>query len=767
MHSNINILSKKENGSSVVESILKSRGIVDLEDYFNPEEKELMSPFVFSDMQKAVDIIYGAIKNNDCILIWGDFDADGVTSTSILYKTLKALNANFIYFLPDRQKHGHGINLKELLQLKAKNNVKVLITVDCGISNIKEVELIKTMGVKTIITDHHEPLDILPNADCIINPLANNALKNDLTVSEIQKISYLAGAGIALKLSFALLGENYISVKKEVLALSSVGTISDVVPLVGENRIIAAKGLLEINNNSHLGIKKIFESQNITKEINSEDVAFILTPRINAAGRLDSPFESIKILIEDNDLAINMAIQKLDALNKIRQNLCEKTFDEALSMLKNPSDSIVLFNKDWHIGIIGIVASKLVERFNLPVFLITVDENNIYRCSIRGSKGYDISKILKSLEDCFLGYGGHSLAGGFSADSNLISIEKLTERINEVVSNLKDETKMVNSIDVDIELTGNDITKELFYDIKKMEPFGQNNKRPNFLIRNAKVISQRQIGKEQNHLSYSVLKDGCQFNCLYWKRKALGISNNELMDFVFKLEVNEFNNEEKIQLITDLIIGDKLEENFYKGTKFFDHRQKNGIYDKIDDYIKNKNGAVKTYISTIKTKKELNRFVNIVENNLSVLSKQQTIMLFDYPPTLEDYRELIKKVSPDNIHLMRKIVSKNVDEYILTLLGMLKYAHNNKKGEIDIKTLSKNLGLSDICVQILLELLEKIESIRILDVDKIEFIRAPQIDKIHTDSMFEIFKDEFDKSINFIEFLQNADIDEIEEISKI
>lgn len=767
MHSNINILSKKENGLSVVESILKSRGIVDLEEYFNPEKKELMSPFVFSDMQKAVDIIYRAIKNNDCILIWGDFDADGVTSTSILYKTLKALNANFIYFLPDRQKHGHGINLKELLQLKAKNNVKVLITVDCGISNIKEVELIKTMGVKTIITDHHEPLDMLPNADCIINPLANNALKNDLSVSEIQKISYLAGAGIALKLSFALLGENYNSVKKEVLALSSVGTISDVVPLVGENRIIAAKGLLEINNNSHLGIKKIFESQNVTKEINSEDVAFILTPRINAAGRLDSPFESIKILIEDNDLAINMAIQKLDALNKIRQNLCEKTFDEALSMLKNPSDSIVLFNKDWHIGIIGIVASKLVERFNLPVFLITVDENNIYRCSIRGSKGYDISKILKSLEDCFLGYGGHSLAGGFSADSNLISIEKLTERINEVVSNLKDETKMANSIDVDIELTGNDITKELFYAIKKMEPFGQNNKRPNFLIRNAKVISQRQIGKEQNHLSYSVLKDGYQFNCLYWKRKALGISNNELMDFVFKLEINEFNNEEKIQLITDLIIGDKLEENFYKGTKFFDHRQKNGIYDKIDDYIKNKNGAVKTYISTIKTKKELNRFVNIVENNLSILSKQQTIMLFDYPPTLEDYRELIKKVSPDNIHLMRKIVSKNVDEYILTLLGMLKYAHNNKKGEIDIKTLSKNLGLSDICVQILLELLEKIESIRILDVDKIEFIRAPQIDKIHTDSMFEIFKDEFDKSINFIEFLQNADIDEIEEISKI
>ncbi|MDO5437685.1 MAG: DHH family phosphoesterase, partial [bacterium] len=394
MQTAIKVLSKKENGLSILDSILNSRGIKDREEYFNPAEKELLSPYSFSDMKKAVEIIKNAIKNRDKILVWGDFDADGVTSTSILFKALKALDANFDYFLPDRQKLGHGLNLKELLTQKSKGNIKVLITVDCGISSAKEIELIKTMGVKTIITDHHEPPEILPAADCILNPLAKNSLDESLSVSDIEKISYLSGAGVAMELACALLGDEFQTVKDEIIALASVGTISDVVPLAGENRIIAAKGLVQINKGVHKGIKRLFEKQNFTKEITSEDVAFILAPRINSAGRLDSPFESIKLLIEDNPLVIDMAIEKLDALNKIRQNLCEKAFEEALSMLRAPSGCIVLFNKDWHIGIIGIVASKLVERFNLPVFLMTTDEKEIFRCSIRGTSAYDISKLL-------------------------------------------------------------------------------------------------------------------------------------------------------------------------------------------------------------------------------------------------------------------------------------------------------------------------------------------------------------------------------------
>ena len=198
MKRKINVIAKKEENLSILEKILKSRNITDIKAYMNPEDKDLSSPYVFSDMKKAVTIINNAIKNNDKILIWGDFDADGVTSCAILYKTLRVLGANVEYFLPDRILHGHGINLKELLKLKAKDKIKLIITVDCGISNIKEIELIKTMGTKTIITDHHEQGEILPAADCIINPNADNSLDENLKVDEIKKVSYLSGAGVSL-----------------------------------------------------------------------------------------------------------------------------------------------------------------------------------------------------------------------------------------------------------------------------------------------------------------------------------------------------------------------------------------------------------------------------------------------------------------------------------------------------------------------------------------------------------------------------------------
>lgn len=765
MQTAIKVLSKKENGLSILDSILNSRGIKNREEYFNPAEKELLSPYSFSDMKKAVEIIKNAIENRDKILVWGDFDADGVTSTSILFKALKALDANFDYFLPDRQKLGHGLNLKELLTQKSKGNIKVLITVDCGISSAKEIELIKTMGVKTIITDHHEPPEILPAADCILNPLAKNSLDESLSVSDIEKISYLSGAGVAMELAYALLGDEFQTVKDEIIALASVGTISDVVPLAGENRIIAAKGLVQINKGVHKGIKKLFEKQNFTKEITSEDVAFILAPRINSAGRLDSPFESIKLLIEDNPLVIDMAIEKLDALNKIRQNLCEKAFEEALSMLRAPSGCIVLFNKDWHIGIIGIVASKLVERFNLPVFLMTTDEKEIFRCSIRGTSAYDISKLLKSLSDCFLGYGGHSLAGGFSADSNLISFETLKKRIETAADECRDDSKENNALEIDIELDGDDVNFELIEEIKKMEPFGACNKKPVFLFKNACVSSWKTIGKESNHLSYSVIKDSREFSCLYWKRKILGAPAGDLIDIVFRPEVNSFNGEDKIQLITECILNDKLETSYIKGMKIFDHRQKTGILDKIDDYVKNKNGEVKIWASSIPVKKEIEKFIHIKENIITdPLCRQKTLMLFDYPPTSAMFEELIKTIKPDNLHIMRNIFSKNPDDYISLICGMIKYASNNKNGNIDIGLLALNSGLDEVCVQILLEILEKIESVRIDDVDKITFLKAPHLDKIHTDSMFEIFKDEFNRVMDFKEYLQNASIDSIEEL---
>lgn len=767
MFTNINVKAKKTKGMSILDSILLSRGITDKKEYFSPETKKLVSPFIFADMEKAVSLINEAIEKQDKILIWGDFDADGVTSTSILCKTLNVLGASYSYFLPDRAKMGHGLNLKELLSQKSKNKVKLLITVDCGISNLKEIKLLKSLGVKIIVTDHHEPPEILPDADCILNPLANNSLKSDLEVSVIEKVSCLAGAGVAMKLAFALLGEGNKNIKDEIIALSAIGTISDVVPLVGENRIIAARGLVEINKGKHKGVKRLFERQKLTEKIKSEDVAFILAPRINAAGRLDSPFESIKLLLEDNILAIDMTIDKLDMLNKVRQGLCEKVYQETLTMIKKANNCIVLYNDSWNLGIIGIVASKLVEKFNVPVFLITKDENKIYRCSIRSTEQYDIAKILKSLEDCFLGYGGHAGAGGFSADSNVVEIDELKKRIEETVLECRDEDKISNAVNIDIELDGDDLTFDLLEDLNKLEPYGANNEKPVFLFRNARLISHKQIGKELNHISYSIRKDSREFGCLYWKRPVLGFNSGETLDIVFRPEVNTFNDEKRIQLITECILNDRLQEKFYHATKLFDHRQKTGILDKINDYVKNKNGEVKIWATSVSTKKMLEKYSFIKENILDDNPQnEKTVMLFDYPPTLESFRELIKGISPENIHLMKNDFSKNPDDYISLICGMVKYATNNKDGVIDLKTLAYNTGLDEICVQTALELLEKIESVRIDDIDRVIYLKAPRHDTIHSDSMFEIFKDEFRRVIDFKDYLLTADLNSIEELCK-
>ena len=768
---NYKILAKRKTDESVLDALLISRGITNKEEFLNPLGLELMSPYCFSDMKKAVDIVKSAILNNEKILVWGDFDCDGVTSTSIMYKTLKALGANFSYFIPDRMTLGHGINLKELLLQKSKNNVKVLITVDCGISNLKEIELIKNLSVKTIITDHHEPPKVLPPADCILNPLADNALKPDLKVSDIEKFSYMSGAGVAMKLSYALLDEfsnensDYSALKNEIIALCALGTIADVVPLVGENRTIAAYGLRAINNGCHKGIKKLFQSQNKTTEITSEDIAFILAPRINAAGRLDSPYEAFKLLVEENEITLDVAIEKLNSLNSIRQNLCDKTYTEALSMLNRPKNCIVLYNPNWHIGIIGIVASKLVEKFNLPVFLMTSDEKQAYRCSIRGVESVDIAKVLQNLSDTLLGFGGHSLAGGFSADMETVEFDYLKKRIETAVIDSKDESKLSNELIIDMELNADDIQKSLIDEIKLLEPFGANNKKPVFLFKDAKLCRSRVIGKEQNHMAYSILKDNKEFNCLYWKRPVLGFETGEFLDVVFTPEINIFNDEERIQLITECILNDKLSDNFSTKIKIFDHRQKTGILDKINEYINSKQGEVKVWATTISQKKELEKYKFINENILTPESYQaKSIMLFDYPPNCDVFSELMERFSPLCVHFMNSNFSKNPDDAFKTIIGMVKYAANNKNGIVEIKTIADATGLDEITIQAALELLEKTGSIRILDINKFEFIKAPSIENLHDDSSFELFYDEFKRVISFKEYIKTAEIDTLEKL---
>ncbi len=751
-------------GDSLLSELLALRGINTIEqakEFLNHENAQLSSLDVFTQGEKALNRILKAINNKEKILVWGDFDADGVTSSALMYKTLKKLQANFEIFIPDREKHGHGINSKKALELISKQKIKVLITVDCGISNAKEIKLIKSLGVDVIITDHHKLDGETPDAFAILNPQAPNSLCEDLKIAQIENLCRLAGVGVAYKLALALLNKKQ---DDELLTLACVGTISDVVPLLGENRTIVAKGLKLINQKYHKGIAKLFEN-NGRENITSNDIAFVLTPRINAVGRLSTPDLAFNFLIEENDNALDFIIEKLDNFNKIRQSLCENIYLEANQMVQESKQdsAIILYNKDWHLGIIGIVASKILEDNYKPVFMMTCDNNNIGRCSIRSTENYNVYEILKNNADLFLGYGGHTLAGGFSFDINIHSFEEIKSAILKTIEEIAPTVKTKDYIEADKFLETEEITKELIDKINILEPCGQNNPSPVFAIKNATLENIRIIGKNSNHLKIICQKDGQNFECVKWNENSFDIPIKTALDLAFSPRLNIFNGEENIQLEIIDAYNEQICTNKNK-IKIYDHRKKDGILAQICEYL-NKNGLdITVWAKNIKTLETLEKYPEIKNKIYKDNDKHNSIMLFDYPSNLEEFETILKKIRPKKIHIMNDNFNENIEQSIKILSGMLKFSHNHKNGEIDISKLSLACGTSETFIQLALEILEQIGAIEILDVDKIRYIEPADINKMKNQTLYEILCDEFTKILDFKKHLAEDDLDKMYEI---
>ncbi len=757
---------------SLLFSLLKSRGIEekDFDEFLNPLDNELQSPYVFSDMKKAKERIEKAIENKELILIWGDFDADGVTSTSILYKTLKALGANFDYKIPDREKMGHGINTKFLLPYIAKNKPKVLITVDCGISNTKEISLIKNFGIDVILTDHHKAPDILPEAYAVINPKAQNSLKEDLSICDIKKIQDLAGAGVAHKLASALLEDvNNEELKNEILVLACVGTIADVVPLLYENRTIAAKGIDLINKGTHKGIKALFTKNSKTENITSYDIAFILAPRINAAGRLSTADSSFKLLTENNETTLNTSLKELDNFNKIRQNLCDNIYAEALDTINNDKNfkkqkAIILFNKDWHMGVIGIVASKLVEKFYKPVFIITQDEDNMARCSIRGIEGYNIAEILDENAQYFTGgFGGHALAGGFSFDMGQYTFDEVKTALLETFETKEDTKTMGPSLEIDAILEANSVNEDLIEIINKLEPTGQNNPAPVFGLKDVTLISKKNIGKENNHIAFKGKKDNCELNCVWWKHSDIAVIENEKFDLAFSPKINTFNGETTIKLYTVDVKSEKDCCTRDTELKFYDHRMKTGILAQIEEYVQRPNVDIDIFAKKIKTKALFKNYPAISSKIAQNKYGAEDLMFFDYPYNLTKFKEILNKKN-GKIHLMKEEFDENIEDYIKQLIGMLKFSTNSKNGEISIENFSEMIGVSENFINLSLEILEDLGSLEILDVDKIRFLTPPHMENFYNHKLYEDLNSEFSKIIKFKKYITQANLSDIENL---
>lgn len=721
----------KYNGKdkSLITRLLHSRGVTtdeEIYEFLYPLEMKIIHPKAFCDMAKVVERLSLAIDNGEKIVIHGDFDADGVTSTSLLYRTFKYLGADVNYFIPDREKEGHGFDTKALVKIMTQVKPKVIISCDCGISDVDAVNFLNSFKIDVIITDHHEAPEVLPKAYGIINPKAPNALDENLTAKQIESLTSLAGVGVAFKTAHALLEKyNKLEFIPEILPYVAVGTVADLVPLIGENRYLVTKGLELISAGKHYGITRLLESAGYKGQITSEQIAFGIAPRINASGRLDTVDEALKVLISDNKQEIEMAIQSLNEFNKIRQELCQNIFAEADEMVKkegNRNPAIVLFNKEWHIGIIGIVASMLVEKYYKPTFLMTYsEETKQYRCSARSVEGINLYDTISINSELLDGFGGHAMAAGLAFSEEKSSFEQVKSALCKTVKEMSQGKDLKPFLNIDLELTPDDITLDLIDDISQLEPFGASNPSPIFAIKDLKIKEKRLMGENKNHLRLTCQAGNTEFNCIRWKDGDISLVKGDTLDIAFHPQKNEYNGVTSVQLIIDDIHSEYLKEEELPKQKLFDHRKKTDILPQVNDYVKSSKQNILVFAESKPVLDKLKPFDALYARTITRdnLRPCDALMLFDYPADKETFDKILNQTTPLAIHFMNyDLKFMDEEEFLKTVCKMLKFACHNNNGKVELKRCASFLGKSYKVFELLFSIFDDIGLIKIKEQNK-------------------------------------------------
>lgn len=536
--------------SHIASRILVSRGLRETEQakkFLKPSLSDLFDPFLMSQMDRAVDRIVEALKGNQRIMVYGDYDVDGITSTALVFLVLNRLGANVSYYLPNRLVEGYGIS-EDGLQEAERRKVDLLITVDCGITAVEEFTVARDMGIDCIITDHHEPSDRVPEANAIVNAKLDGPDNPGFELSAV---------GVAYKLAQALyrrLGQDESELEQH-LDLVALGTAADIVPMVGENRILTKFGLEQIARTTKPGLKAlIFIAGLMGQRIGTGQVVFILAPRINAIGRLGDAEQAIKLLTtKDEDKAATIA-RILNAENKRRKDIDEQTLNEALEMIESDVDmardsAIVLASRGWHQGVIGIVASRLVERFHRPTVMIAIDGDE-GKGSARSIPGFHLYEALRECESDLIRYGGHKYAAGLSIAPE--KIDSLRQRLNSVSERMLSDDDLVPKLNIDAEIDLDSVDDGLVNVLERFAPFGPQNMRPVFVTYGSEIVgAPHVVGKK--HLKFRVRKGDTAIDCIGFNQGDFLKNLNTrpmLIDMTYVLEHNFWNGVNRIQIRT-------------------------------------------------------------------------------------------------------------------------------------------------------------------------------------------------------------------------
>ena len=543
----------------VVLQLLFNRGLraqEAIDEFLNPDYgQDIHDPFLFRDMDKAVDRLFKAIENKEKITVHGDYDADGVCATVIAVSTLKALGAKIDVYIPHRASEGYGLNKKTVEEL-AKNGTKLIVTVDCGIASKQEIDLANEKGIDVVLTDHHEQQPKLPAAYAIINPHV---------AGEKYPFKELSGAGVAFKLAQALVvkdGGNKIKegFEKWLLDLIAIGTIADCVPLLGENRTLVKYGMIVLRKTRRLGLQELVKQTRFSLEaLDTGSVGFGLAPRLNAAGRLDHANTAYELLITRDKKEAEKIAASLEKTNQERQRITEKIVNESKNQIGEVNKQKILFavGKDWPVGVVGLVAGRLSDEFARPVIIMGEKKNEIVG-SGRSIPGFDITAALIESHDLLERFGGHAAACGFTIRRD--RLEAFEKKMGELAaSQIKDED-MIKRLFIDGEIGLSGINWELVNKLEDFEPFGEGNQPVRLVSHGLEVIDLQKVGLDGKHLRLSVKQNekiekiiAFGFGLTWGNKLKIG----DKIDAVFEVSVNEWNGHKEIQLkLVDLKMSD-------------------------------------------------------------------------------------------------------------------------------------------------------------------------------------------------------------------
>ena len=658
--------------SKNIAKILNARNITDMtsvKKYFSDEYEEGYDPFLMHDMQKAVDRINEAIENEEKILVYGDYDADGITSTVLLVETLISMGANVSSYIPNRFEEGYGPN-KEAFTKIIDSGITLIITVDNGIAGVEEVDLANELGCDVIVTDHHKIQDTIPNAYAIIHPEhpeGNYPFKK------------LAGVGVAFKLAHALL-EIFPDF---LLDLVAIGTIADMVSITDENRIFVKQGLELINEDPRIGLKMLLELSGIDTKIDEQTVGFYIAPKLNSIGRMDSAKLGLTFLMAEEPVTARALAEQIEQYNIQRKQVTEDIVKDVISKIENSEKkqkNVIMVSGEYHEGVLGIVASNIVEKYQKPVFIMN-EKKGVLKGSARSIFDFNIYVAMNKISDLFLAFGGHTLAAGFSFEKS--NFEKIEEFLDNEFEEFKQNNDLKANKNIDIVTSLEDISYQFLNSLDALKPYGMDFEKPTVLIENAMVLNKAYFGSEKQYLRLTIADEVGNLDCITFKDSVTfdKVEKNDIIDLVCNIDKNNFNGRTKLQAhIIDIHIKEFLFKDLRfinydianidinclklskhrddKDNNFYQYKDLDSLIDEEFEYI---------YLLDIPTSKEyLYKIINLKPKKVFLICEEKQVLSDVY---LIDKNRLIKLF---NLILSTNNKQINVAQQLDKLLAVLK-----------------------------------------------------------------------------------------------